>query len=159
MQDLMVAGWDCLSTMDVSRRLKDKSVLIFRRAQPFHNARYTSVTLTDVNQLRLVDFSDHVRQALRQALHKGYRPGVMIEKDEDASCTKMYLGGDPWDSATGCTLHVWAALMCLLEEASKLGWYLKASADVSAKYMNPENGPSYPLDVDSWFFCHFDTFT
>ena len=43
-------------------------------------------------------------------------------------------------------------LIHLLKKANEMGWQLSTSLDVSAKYVSQENGPSYPLDVHSWFF-------
>ena len=45
-------------------------------------------------------------------------------------------------------------LLLALKEAARYGWQLAASADVSAKYVHQENGPDYPADVHSWFFCY-----
>ena len=43
-------------------------------------------------------------------------------------------------------------LIHLLKKANEMGWQLSTSLDVSSKYVSQENGPSYPLDVHSWFF-------
>ncbi len=154
LQDLASAGWDVLTTMDISRRLNDKSIFILKRSQPFFGAKFACVALTDVNHLRLVNFPDPVAEALREAVARGYQPGVDKEKVEGSSCRKMYLSGQPWDFKTGYSLHGRACLMSLLDEACRRGWFLKASADVSAKYVSSENA-HYSLDVDSWWFCYF----
>ena len=39
------------------------------------------------------------------------------------------------------------------ELGAELGWHLSTSLDVSAKFIHQENGPDYPIDVHSWFFC------
>ncbi len=153
--DLSSSGWDCFNTMDVTRRLSDKSVLIMQRSQPLVGARFACVALTDVDHLRLIDFPSHVTQALRNCVTSNYFPGVVKEKQTDSHCLKMYLAGQPWLHITVFTLHARTCLMKLLEEAAKYGWYLKASADVSAKCVRQKNGPDYPLDVHSWFFCHY----
>ena len=44
-------------------------------------------------------------------------------------------------------------ILHLLKKANELGWQLVCSLDVSAKYIEQENGPDYPLDVHSWFLC------
>ena len=44
-------------------------------------------------------------------------------------------------------------LINLLKKANQLSWQLSASLDVSAKFHHQENGPDYPIDVHSWFFC------
>ena len=40
----------------------------------------------------------------------------------------------------------------ILRNMNVLGWKLIASADVSAKYSNPNNQSPRPLDTHSWFF-------
>ena len=50
--------------------------------------------------------------------------------------------------------HARSMLLLALKEAARYGWQLSASADVSAKYVHQENGPDYPADVHSWFFCY-----
>ena len=50
--------------------------------------------------------------------------------------------------------HARSMLLLALKEAARYGWQLAASADVSAKYVHQENGPDYPADVHSWFFCY-----
>ncbi len=157
LQDLAASGWYCMNTIDVSRRLTDKSVFLFRRAQPFPSARFACVALTDVNHLRFIDFPPQAKDALREALIRGYQPGVSQELVSDELCHKVTLSGRAWVSQTGYTQHARVALMSVLDEAARHGWYLKASADVSAKFVHQKNGPDYPLDVHSWFFCHFDT--
>ncbi len=37
--DLSAHGWDCIETLDVSRKLTDKSVFVFRHSQPMPDAR------------------------------------------------------------------------------------------------------------------------
>ncbi len=157
LQDLSAAGWYCMNTIDVSRRLTDKSVFLFRRSQPLPEAKFACVALTSRNHLRVIDFPPPVRDALVEALARGYMPGVSRKEAKEELCHKVGLSGPAWVRQTGYSLHARVGLMSILDEAAKHGWYLKASADVSAKYVHQENGPDYPLDVHSWFFCHFDS--
>ncbi len=156
LSDLSSTGWDCFNTMDVTRRLSDKSVFIMQRSQPLVGAKFACVALTDMDHMRFIDFPSHVTEALRQAVLEHYMPGVHKEKQTDPDCLKLYLKGRPWLSITVFTLHARAFLMKMLEAAAKHGWYLKASADVSAVYVRPKNGRDHPLDVHSWFFCHYE---
>jgi hypothetical protein len=41
----------------------------------------------------------------------------------------------------------------IMKVALDLGWRLIASADLSAKFHRQEDGPDYPLDVDTFFFA------
>ncbi len=154
--DLSSTGWDCFNTMDVTRRLSDKSVFIMQRSQPLVGAKFACVALTGMDHLRFIDFPSHVTEALRQCVYDNYLPGVYKEKQTDPDCIKICLEGTPWLHKTIYTLHARAFLMKMLEAAAKHGWYLKASADVSAKYSNGKNEAQHPLDVHSWFFCHYE---
>jgi len=98
-EDLKGVGWDCITTLDVSRKVTDKSVFIFHRSQPA-KIRVASVALTDVDHLRLVNFPPDVTQKLREAV---YSYGLGINKEDDGkSALKIYLNGIPW-STSGCS--------------------------------------------------------
>ena len=45
-------------------------------------------------------------------------------------------------------------LLHLISALGSRSWVPVLSADVSAKYVHQENGPDYPIDVDSIFFTH-----
>ncbi len=60
----------------------------------------------------------------------------------------------PWNSSHNNGLHGRSMLLHILKKANEQGWHLKASLDVSAKYVHQENGPNYPIDVHSWYFTN-----
>ncbi len=154
--DLSKSGWECIDTMIITRRLTDKSVFIMQRSQPLPEAKFACVALTSSDHLRFVDFPAHVTESLKKTVIENYMPGIEKEKEEDPNCIKLYLNHHPWAMRKKASpLHARLCLMKLLEVAAMHGWYLKASADVSAKYVHQKNGPDYPLDVDSWFFCYY----
>lgn len=46
-------------------------------------------------------------------------------------------------------------LVChLISALSGRGWIAVTAADVSAKYVDEDDGPDYPIDVDSIFFVY-----
>ena len=42
-----------------------------------------------------------------------------------------------------------------MKVADGLGWKVVASADVSAKYVHPDHGSDYPIDVHSWYLVYW----
>ena len=61
--------------------------------------------------------------------------------------------GSPWVNGNTYGIQARAMLTNLLKKANQLGWQLSTSLDVSAKFVHQDNGPDYPIDVHSWFFC------
>ena len=68
---------------------------------------------------------------------------------------QVKLKGNPWSEMFhGDGYHGRALLLALLTSYTALGWRLVCSADVSSKYIHQQNGPDYPLDVQSWYFMY-----
>lgn len=64
--------------------------------------------------------------------------------------------GHPWaDNRDG--IHGRHLICQLIHALAGHNWKPVTSADVSAKYVHQENGPDYPIDVDSIFFTHDTT--
>jgi len=153
-QDFKTVGWDCITTLDVSRKLSDKSVFIFHRSAPA-KIRVGCVALTDVDHLRIINFPPELTQKLREDVYMSYGLGINKE-DNRGSVMKMYLNGVPWQTSGGSDgFHARKMLMKVIKTAMDNGWWLISSADVSAKYVQQENGPDYPLDVHSLFFAAY----
>ncbi len=145
-------GWECLMSIDLSRKTSDKSVLLFRRCESAA-LRFACVAFSDVDRIRLLNFPPMAAKAATAVLAAAYAPGITSENNDDPSCIDLTLGGTPWTQNSSFGLHARSMLLRLLAETARLGgWRLASSADVSAKYMHQENGPDYPVDVHSWFF-------
>ena len=69
------------------------------------------------------------------------------------------LQGNPWscgiDGHDG--LHGRSLICHLFHALASHNWRPVTSADVSAKYVHQDNGPDYPIDVDSIFFTYDPT--
>jgi len=153
-EKLLEHGWALTNAIDITRSLNDKSVLLYTRA-PNYSARFACVALSDINRIRLLDFSTSHTQELKSMIERFYLPGVEKEKQRDDFCYEMDLNGPPWTYNSSFNLHARSALMNVLKKANSLGWRLVASADVSAKYVRQDNGPDYPIDVHSWYFVYW----
>ena len=158
LETLRNKGWEVLSAFDISRKLTDKSIFIMQRVSTVRTGvKFASVALSSSDTLRLIDFPSDVRQPLRNLIEKQYKVGIQKETTPDDSTLELQLSGRPWTMNTACGLHSRYMLSAVILEAEKRGWKLMASADVSSKYVHQENGPDYPLDVHSWFFCKEQT--
>ena len=63
---------------------------------------------------------------------------------------------NPWNCGTDGHdgIHGRNMLLHLISALGSRSWVPVLSADVSAKYVHQENGPDYPIDVDSIFFTY-----
>ena len=155
MEALLAAGWHCLTSIDLSRRASDKSVLLFYRCQPART-RYASIALSDTCKMRFINFPTEMVEILKQTARDSYLPGITKEKQRINNCYQMNLLGLPWVWPSCDALHARSMMLQLLKEAQRNNWHLVASADVSASFIKPKNQPAYPVDVHSWFFCQVE---
>lgn len=153
LEALRDTGWSMRATFDISRKPNDKSVFLFERCESA-KLKFACLALSDTDTLRLLNFPSQVTTYLMGILRDMYMPGVSDEGARDGSCYEVRLNGSPWSHNSSYNLHARSMLLLALKEAARYGWQLAASADVSAKYVHQENGPDYPADVHSWFFCY-----
>ena len=157
LEALHASGWHCLTSIDLSRKATDKSVLMFFRCLPA-TSTYACVSLSDMDHLRLINFPPDIIQKLRATIGNSYMPGIQNERKRDNFVFEIHLSGWPWSHAASYNLHARSMLMQVLKEATKHQWHLVASADVSAKFIE-RNDNKEPVDVHSWFFSHIDNAT
>jgi hypothetical protein len=161
-------GWALTDAVDISRREDDKSMLLFRRCPP-GATRFCCIALTHVNNLRLVDFPPGDLEVMRDAATRHYLPGLLWQYNaQEQGSLKAKMSGRPWSTAIGPLLgwavHARSLLVHLLATATALGYRPVVSADVSAKYGEPDldncTGPvghwdseEMPLDVHTIYLA------
>ncbi len=154
MEALARRGWICSTTITVS--LYDRSAFLFLRGSRAVNPRVGCVALSVNNELRLLDFPEEDRRALRATVMRGYLPGIERERQGgeeasgDGNCLELRLRGEPFGDSTSYGLHGRSMLTGLLRVARERGWKLVASGDVSANRGHDDSGAT--TDVHSWFF-------
>ena len=154
LQVLRQNGYEVLTGIDVSRKLHDKSSILFRKCNRIAE-RHACISLNDVDKIRIINFPSEISRSLELVVQQHYLPGIqeIKEKGSRTSCCQLKLNGSPWSSYNkSYSIHGKSMLLMLLREASRLNWDLVASVDVSAKYVHQDNGPDYPIDVHAWFF-------
>ncbi len=75
-ETLHARGWRIRSTLDISRKLTDKSVFVLVRCQPDPSVKFSCIALTDVGSLRLIDFPPAIRDRLRDVVKEAFGPGI-----------------------------------------------------------------------------------
>jgi len=147
-----------LYTLDISRSLSDKSVLIFCKSHPYSSMIYSCISLSSHNRIRFLGMPDYLRSYLVNDVSTHYEPGIEQSHqrhDSQCTCYEINLNGAPWSSNTDsdtAALHARRMLLKFMESASACKWQVCASVDISSKYYSGENA-SYPLDVNSWILC------
>jgi hypothetical protein len=95
LEALIENGWKCVTTIDISRKMTDKSVLIFRRCESAR-LKFACLALSDVDRLRIVNFPSQVSNYLRNLISQRYEPGIAEEVARDGQCYEINLEGVPW---------------------------------------------------------------
>uniref|UniRef100_A0A914W883 Uncharacterized protein n=1 Tax=Plectus sambesii TaxID=2011161 RepID=A0A914W883_9BILA len=152
LQSLVPVGWAVMSALDISRRANDKAVFVLRSCTPT-SIPHICICPADMDLIRLINAPKDIQDTVNNVIHSNWPYGVQREGTRLMGY-EWKLQGHPWSSHGGNDYAMSRHLMTrLLNEMARLGWRVICSADVSAKYVNQENGPDYPIDVHSWFLA------
>ena len=148
-------GWEVGATVDVSRKLNDKTVFVFRQCPP-ETQNFAVLSFHETDKLRfLSDLDDPF--SLMDGIDR-----ILDASDVSDSISYYWkakqwkIKGVPFSGHMNCGVDLRLMvhhLTKILKYFHKLGWRLVASADVSAKYAD-NNNQSYPLDTHTWFFLY-----
>ena len=146
-------GWQCFTSIDVMRKISDKSSFVFKKCTP-KRIKVACVALSDVNHLKLIDFPENVTKILLQTIKAKYQLGVRDTFESvEPNCHYVDLKCMPWGQRSCDLLHGKCLMLQLLAKLESLGWMLSNSADTSSRY-STSGSKSHPMDVDSWFFYY-----
>jgi len=154
---LKALGWEVAATLDVSRKLNDKTVFVFRQSPP-ETQPFAVLSFHQSDKLRFMSSSDNVLM-LTDGIDR------ILDAADLTSAISFYWKAKQWKLKgvpfSGSTVRgadqrmIIHQLTRILKHFHSLGWRLVASADVSAKYYkNNNSNEEYPLDTHSWFFLH-----
>ena len=152
-------GWEVADTIDVSRRLNDKTVFVMRQCPP-EQQDWAVLSFHESDKVRLMSSrgtEDKVAEGVNTVLEVAE---VIQETKEYWKAKQWKIRGAPFSGHKGC--GVGADLRLMIHNLTKImkhfhaaGWRLVASGDVSAKYFHGnDKTPPHPLDTHSWFFLH-----
>ena len=146
-------GWEVHGTLDVSRKLQDKSVFIFRQCDP-ENQFYAVLSFHEEDKIRFQTNSSTSEQ-LMSCIDKILNSAERIKtKQEYGRATQWKVIGYPFHGFNGKQQRLMIHLLTKILTFFKAeGWKVVASADVSAKYIKTDDN-TYPLDNHTWFFLH-----
>ena len=155
---MMVQGWHNIAAIDISRRLYNKSVLIFKKGEP-KCCPVMCLSLTGSDKLRLINAPHELDDTFKEILLSRWINGIQEEKIMNLSfggVRQLKLRGCPWNGGiNNDTCHVRSFLCNVIEAYAARGWRVLMAGDVSAKSFHIDNsGPAYPNDVDSFWFVY-----
>jgi hypothetical protein len=151
-------GWEVGATVDVSRKLQDKTVFIFRQCPPeqqdfsvlsFHGSDKLRFLSNSTDTFSLTDGIDRIFDAANLTQNISFY----------WKAKQWQVKGVPFSGNMnhGVEQRMMVHLLTrVLRVFHLLGWRLVASADISAKY-HKSNNQEYALDTHSWFFLHDPT--
>ena len=148
-------GWEVGATVDVSRKLQDKTVFIFKQCPPeeqefvvlsFHGSDKIRFLSNSTDTFSLTDGIDRIFDAanLTQSISYYWKAKQWQVKGVPFS------GNMNHGVEQRMIIHL---LTKVLRVFHFMGWRLVASADISAKY-HKSNNQEYAMDTHSWFFLY-----
>ena len=148
-------GWEVHGTLDVSRKLQDKSVFVFRQCAPAVQP-YAVLSFHETDKIRFQTNSPS-SSVLANSIEKVLEFANKIQsKSSYGRAVQWKIIGRPFSGSMGrgpeqrLMIHLLSKVLCFFKDE---GWRVVASADVSAKYHKDKNS-HYPLDNHSWFLLH-----
>ena len=146
-------GWEVAATLDVSRKLDDKTVFVFRQCPP-QQQQFAVLGFHWIDRVRLIGGGEG-RETLKQAVQSVLDvPGLLEEDCPFGDSHEWKLKGEPWSGEAGGDERIAVHFLTrILSKFQALGWSLAASADVSAKFYKRKE-QEFPLDVHSWFLLY-----
>lgn len=154
LEALQAYGWSVAASVDCSRKDSDKSSVIFKTSQPTQS-HFFCISLHETDKLRLINAPEDVAKICQDVIQSQYLLGIQRVQLYGKSLEFKFVG-NPWscgiDGHDG--IHGRNMLLHIFRALAGRFWRPVTSADVSAKYIHQENGPDYPLDVDSIFFTY-----
>ena len=148
-------GWEVGATVDVSRKLQDKTVFIFRQCPP-EQQNFSVLSFHGSDKIRFLSDSTDTY---------GITDGIdrILDASNLTQNISFYWKAKQWqvkgvpfsgNMNHGVEQRMMVHLLTkVLRVFHLLGWRLVASADISAKY-HKSNNQEIALDTHSWFFLH-----
>jgi hypothetical protein len=152
---LQYQGWSLQASLDLTRKAQDKSVLLFSQSQP-KSLPVMCLSFSDRDKIRLINAPQEMIGICRDIIVAKWYQGINQEEQMRTSCSayQFKLNGNPWSGVAYSVeaIHIRSMLCYVIQAFKSHGWQYLVSADVSAKYVKPEHGAAYPIDVHSWWF-------
>jgi len=145
-------GWEVGATLDVSRNMQDKTVFVMRQCPPIRQ-EWAVIGFHFSDTIRLIGGGSE-NLTLRNLIGNVIDFKDFIQDSQTFGRSFQWkVSGNPFDGSYSGDQRIMMHLLTkILRHMNLSGWKLVASADVSAKYVNPRNQGPRPLDTHTWFF-------
>lgn len=156
LEALKSRGWSLQASVDISRKSQDKSIFLFSQSLP-KSQPVMCLSFCETDKIWLVNAPQQITTVCRDILMAKWYNGICREESRGSNYAhKFKLNGNPWHGGpySSEAIHIRAMLCYMIQALKSHGWKFLTSADVSARFHNPENGPSYALDVHSWWLVY-----
>ena len=138
---MKAVGWEVHASLDVSRKLRDKSVIVLRSCTPSQD-KHICISFNEADKIRILNSTEMVGP-LRDTISQ-WHAGIQWEMEYGGSY-EFKMRGVPWSGIQDKSCAVVLATD-ILRTMHRHGWKLLCCVDMSGK-----------LDVDSWFFAKLDS--
>ena len=150
---MKAVGWEVHASLDVGRKMSDKSVIVLRSCTPSQD-KHMCISFNETDKIRILNSTEMVGP-LRDTISQ-WHAGVQREQDYSGSY-EFKMRGNPWgfiDRSCGVVLAT-----DILRTMHRYGWKLLCCAETSAKtYTETSRNSSTAIcPVDSWYFAKLDS--
>lgn len=140
---LLTHGWVLSLSTDISKRMENKTALMFRHQQPAPNScEWVAISFNGLDLLHLIDAPPSLVQALVSDLSlvtKSHQP----HKQQDVYELKIY--GQPWGIFGKDSMQAWKMALKLMETLEVHGFRVCASIN--------HKGGRQSVEADTWYCC------
>lgn len=152
-QNFFTMGWRLVASLDISRGLTDKIVLVFHSCIP-KNLPHFCISLNGFGKIRLLNAPKEIVGLTRDAVTESWPEGIKEESDHFGTY-QFILEGTPWcDRGSNDEYLLGRCMMLLvLKNLMENGWRVVCSADVSGKEYHNDSESDDSEDVVSWFLA------
>jgi len=151
-------GWEVGATLDVSRKLQDKTVFIFRQCPP-EQQHFAVLSFHGSDKIRFFSNCPDT-SSISEGIESVFDAANLIQNISYYWKAKQWqIKGIPFSGHQNHGMEqrmIIHQLTKVLRLFHTLGWRLVASADISAKY-HKSNNTEHALDTHSWFFLQDPT--
>uniref|UniRef100_A0A914UUV2 DUF2971 domain-containing protein n=1 Tax=Plectus sambesii TaxID=2011161 RepID=A0A914UUV2_9BILA len=88
-------GWEFYHAVDMTRKLNDKAVMIFRKSTP-KEVIHWALAPAEVDKLRVIGAPNSVIETVRKFIQHYYPNGITSENPNFYSCHEFKMKGMPW---------------------------------------------------------------
>ncbi|XP_031573711.1 uncharacterized protein LOC116307562 [Actinia tenebrosa] len=147
-------GWSIVTGFDMSRKLSNKSELLFQKSSPHPDCKVFCLSPVRKSKLCVINAPPKIINACRKVISTRWHLPLISETQYavPATCVSFELGGKPWSDSSDCAYFSHSMFLHLLEEFFHKGFKINLTADVIPESMEYDEGVSSSHDPNAWWF-------